>query len=159
MQHEGNTLKFEIWDTAGQERYNSLAPMYYRGAAAAVVVYDIRNKESLERAKKWVSELHRNANANIVIALVGNKSDLSDDREVDRSVAEDFANESHLLFTETSARTGEGVSAVFEMIAQKLPKTKEYLSTARGTTTDSSRSLNLGSSADQPRELFGSCCQ
>ncbi|PPD72070.1 hypothetical protein GOBAR_DD31021 [Gossypium barbadense] len=53
------TVKFDIWDTAGQERYHSLAPMYYRGAAAAIVVYDITNSESFERAKKWVQELQR----------------------------------------------------------------------------------------------------
>ncbi|KAJ6882716.1 hypothetical protein NC651_029104 [Populus alba x Populus x berolinensis] len=51
------TVKFEIWDTAGQERYHSLAPMYYRGAAAAIIVYDISNQASFERAKKWVQEL------------------------------------------------------------------------------------------------------
>ncbi|MBA0839909.1 hypothetical protein Goarm_005599, partial [Gossypium armourianum] len=51
------TVKFEIWDTAGQERYHSLAPMYYRGAAAAIIVYDITNQASFERAKKWVQEL------------------------------------------------------------------------------------------------------
>ncbi|CAN0854962.1 Ras-related protein RABF2a [Linum grandiflorum] len=51
------TVKFEIWDTAGQERYHSLAPMYYRGAAAAIIVYDITNSASFDRAKKWVQEL------------------------------------------------------------------------------------------------------
>merc|ERR1712195_323291 len=53
------TVKFEIWDTAGQERYHSLAPMYYRGAAAAVVVYDITNADSFQRAKSWVKELQK----------------------------------------------------------------------------------------------------
>ena len=63
------TVKFEIWDTAGQERYHSLAPMYYRGAAAAVVVYDLTNMQSFLRAKSWVKELQRQGNPNIVIAL------------------------------------------------------------------------------------------
>merc|ERR1711861_75683 len=63
------TVKFEIWDTAGQERYHSLAPMYYRGAAAAVVVYDITNADSFARAKSWVKELQRQGSPNIVIAL------------------------------------------------------------------------------------------
>merc|ERR1739841_297673 len=66
------TVKFEIWDTAGQERYHSLAPMYYRGAAAAVVVYDITNADSFQRAKSWVKELQRQGSPNIVIALAGN---------------------------------------------------------------------------------------
>jgi small GTP-binding protein len=158
MQLDGNTLKFEIWDTAGQERYNSLAPMYYRGAAAALVVYDISKADSFERAKRWVSELHRNASANIVIALVGNKSDLGADREVEKSAAEDYAQESHLLFTEASARTGEGVATVFELVAQKLPKTGEHLSAPRRGASESSRSLNLGATRESKGPL-DRCCQ
>ncbi|OCF37673.1 rab family protein [Kwoniella heveanensis CBS 569] len=76
---ENRIVKFEIWDTAGQERFHSLAPMYYRNAQAAVVVYDITKAASLEKAKAWVKELQRQANANIVIALVGNKLDLVSD--------------------------------------------------------------------------------
>jgi Ras-related protein Rab-5C len=64
------TVKFEIWDTAGQERYRSLAPMYYRGAAAAIIVYDITNPDSFAGAKSWVKELQRRGDTNVVIALV-----------------------------------------------------------------------------------------
>ncbi|THH03226.1 hypothetical protein EW145_g6423 [Phellinidium pouzarii] len=73
---EDRVLRYEIWDTAGQERFHSLAPMYYRNAQAAVVVYDITKATSLEKAKSWVKELQRQANPNIVIALAGNKVDL-----------------------------------------------------------------------------------
>ncbi len=65
------TVKFEIWDTAGQERYRSLAPMYYRGAAAAIIVYDITNPDSFAGAKSWVKELQRRGDTNVVIVLVG----------------------------------------------------------------------------------------
>ena len=64
--------KFEIWDTAGQERYRSLAPMYYRGAAAAIVVYDITKKDTFDGAKSWVKELQRRGDPNAIIALAGN---------------------------------------------------------------------------------------
>jgi len=70
------TIKFEIWDTAGQERFASLAPMYYRNAQAALVVYDLTKPTSLVKAKHWVAELQRQASPGIVIALVGNKLDL-----------------------------------------------------------------------------------
>jgi Ras-related protein Rab-5C len=73
---EDRVLRYEIWDTAGQERFHSLAPMYYRNAQAAVVVYDITKASSLDKAKSWVKELQRQANPNIVIALAGNKLDL-----------------------------------------------------------------------------------
>lgn len=73
---DDRVLRYEIWDTAGQERFHSLAPMYYRNAQAAVVVYDITKASSLDKAKSWVKELQRQANPNIVIALAGNKLDL-----------------------------------------------------------------------------------
>lgn len=74
-------IKFEIWDTAGQERFASLAPMYYRNAQAALVVYDLTKPTSLIKAKHWVAELQRQASPGIVIALVGNKLDLCTDVE------------------------------------------------------------------------------
>merc|ERR1712013_835365 len=92
------TVKFEIWDTAGQERYHSLAPMYYRGAAAAIVVYDITNRDTFQRAKQWVKELQRQGNPNIVIALAGNKVDLTTNRIVEYDEASAYAEENSLLF-------------------------------------------------------------
>ncbi|URD99717.1 ras-related protein [Musa troglodytarum] len=120
------TVKLEIWDTAGQERYHSLAPMYYRGAAAAIIVYDICRMESFERAKKWVKELQTQGNPNMVTALAGNKCDLADKREVLTEAscvswtlslvsslssnatlvdeAQAYAEENGLFFMETSAK-------------------------------------------------------
>lgn len=116
------TVKFEIWDTAGQERYHSLAPMYYRGAQAAIVVYDITSQDTFARAKSWVKELQRQANPNIVIALAGNKSDLSQSRNVESEDATAYAEEANLLFMETSAKTAVNVNEIFLAIAKKLPK-------------------------------------
>ena len=74
--------KFELWDTAGQERYRSLAPMYYRGAAAAIVVYDVTDDETFDGATTWIKELHVRADPSVVIALVGNKADVTTGRRV-----------------------------------------------------------------------------
>jgi small GTP-binding protein len=84
--------KFEIWDTAGQERYRSLAPMYYRGAAAAIVVYDITKKDSFDGAKSWVKELQRRGDPNVIIALAGNKMDMSSKRVVQFEEVEQYAS-------------------------------------------------------------------
>ncbi|KAB7505407.1 Ras-related protein Rab-5B [Armadillidium nasatum] len=110
---DDTTVKFEIWDTAGQERYHSLAPMYYRGAQAAIVVYDITNQDTFERAKTWVKELQRQASPNIVIALSGNKADLSNKRVVELDEAQNYAEENSLLFMETSAKTAMNVNDIF----------------------------------------------
>ncbi|SOV73598.1 ras-related protein Rab-5C [Plasmodium sp. gorilla clade G3] len=119
------TIKFEIWDTAGQERYRSLAPMYYRGASAAVIVYDITNKKSFEGAKGWIHELKSVHSNDIIIALAGNKNDLEEHRAVDRELAESFANSNNILFIETSAKTGQSVNELFLRIAKKLPLHKK----------------------------------
>uniref|UniRef100_A0A1X7U9R3 Uncharacterized protein n=2 Tax=Amphimedon queenslandica TaxID=400682 RepID=A0A1X7U9R3_AMPQE len=79
---DNSTIKFQIWDTAGQERYRSLLPMYYRNAAAAIVVYDITNEGSFTVLQDWIAELHRLGPPNIVLAIAGNKCDLEDKREI-----------------------------------------------------------------------------
>ncbi|QLQ78503.1 hypothetical protein HG537_0A07500 [Torulaspora globosa] len=140
-------IKFEIWDTAGQERYKSLAPMYYRNANAALVVYDVTQQDSLIKAQSWVNELkNKVGDEDLVICLVGNKVDLCDDDENKRVVesreAQDYAQEQGLLFYEVSAKTGFGVRKIFESIGEKLYETKkdEFLA---------ARNRQMGSKNDQ----------
>ncbi|CCK71899.1 Rab family GTPase VPS21 KNAG_0I01080 [Huiozyma naganishii CBS 8797] len=120
-----HTIKFEIWDTAGQERFASLAPMYYRNAQAALVVYDVTKPQSFIKARHWVKELHEQASKDIIIALVGNKIDMLDEDPTERKVAreegEKLAQEENLLFFETSAKTGANVNEVFLKIGENVP--------------------------------------
>lgn len=133
------TIKYEIWDTAGQERFASLAPMYYRNAQAALVVYDITKPASFIKARHWVKELHEQASKDITIALVGNKYDLvSDENDSDdslRKVSVDegraLAEEEGLLFFETSAKTLYNVNEVFVAIGSKIPELKPVVEESR----------------------------
>ncbi|EXB74488.1 Ras-related protein RHN1 [Morus notabilis] len=140
------TVKFDIWDTAGQERYHSLAPMYYRGAAAAVVVYDISKMDTFTRAKKWVEELQRQGNSNLVMALVANKCDLEPKREVETEEGEQFAQENGMFYIETSAKTAENINELFYEIAKRLAKA--FPSKPTG--------MNLNNEVRDRRKL--SCC-
>lgn len=147
VQIDDTTVKFEIWDTAGQERYHSLAPMYYRGAQAALIVYDITSKDSFIKAQNWVRELQRQANTNIVITLVGNKLDLASKRAVENNEAKLFADENNLLFMETSAKTAINVVEVFTAIATRLPK------------TDNTRDSDVINPVKETNKKEGGCCK
>ncbi|KAM6445290.1 ras-related protein Rab-31 isoform 2-T2 [Rhynochetos jubatus] len=113
----GNELhKFLIWDTAGQERFHSLAPMYYRGSAAAVIVYDITKQDSFHTLKKWVKELKEHGPENIVMAIAGNKCDLSDIREVPMKDAKEYAESIGAIVVETSAKNAVNIEELFQGI-------------------------------------------
>ncbi|XP_026801330.3 ras-related protein Rab-22A [Pangasianodon hypophthalmus] len=121
VQYQNELHKFLIWDTAGQERFRALAPMYYRGSAAAIVVYDITKEESFLTLKNWVKELRQHGPPNIVVAIAGNKCDLSDAREVLEKDAKDYADSIHAIFVETSAKNAINVNEIFTEISQKIP--------------------------------------
>ncbi|OPJ68554.1 ras-related protein Rab-31 isoform B [Patagioenas fasciata monilis] len=118
----GNELhKFLIWDTAGQERFHSLAPMYYRGSAAAVIVYDITKQDSFHTLKKWVKELKEHGPENIVMAIAGNKCDLSDIREVPLKDAKEYAESIGAIVVETSAKNAVNIEELFQGISRQIP--------------------------------------
>ncbi|KAG5483983.1 hypothetical protein LSCM1_05834 [Leishmania martiniquensis] len=128
---DGTAVHFDIWDTAGQERFRSLASMYYRGAAAALVVFDMVSTDTYERAKYWVRELHVNSPETLVM-LVGNKKDLESERQVSSAEAQQCAAEMDAMYCETSARSGEGVQDAFHAIAAKLIETNSTVNVREG---------------------------
>ena len=109
--------KLQLWDTGGQERFSSIRPMYYRGSLGAVLVFDLTNPTSFEHLPKWIEEIRANVKADIPILLVGNKSDLVNERAVFLDEINEFTRIFNLYYMETSAKTGEGVGDCFYILA------------------------------------------
>eukprot|EP00009_Paramoeba_aestuarina_P005727 CAMPEP_0201521702 /NCGR_PEP_ID=MMETSP0161_2-20130828/15726_1 /ASSEMBLY_ACC=CAM_ASM_000251 /TAXON_ID=180227 /ORGANISM="Neoparamoeba aestuarina, Strain SoJaBio B1-5/56/2" /LENGTH=198 /DNA_ID=CAMNT_0047920385 /DNA_START=75 /DNA_END=671 /DNA_ORIENTATION=+ len=114
----GRLMKLQIWDTAGQERFRSMVPMYYRGAAVALLVFDICEPDTFFSAKKWVRDLRANVSDETAIVLVGNKADLDEERKVQRENAEKYAEEIKADYHEVSAKTNEGLDTLFQAIVK-----------------------------------------
>ncbi|TNY23694.1 ras family-domain-containing protein [Rhodotorula diobovata] len=121
MYLEDRTVRLQLWDTAGQERFRSLIPSYIRDSSVAVVVYDITNRASFMNTSKWVDDVRSERGNDVIIVLVGNKTDLNDKRQVTTDEAEQKAKELGVMFIETSAKAGHNVKTLFRKIAQALP--------------------------------------
>ena len=126
MRINNNVLKLQIWDTCGQEVYKSLITNFYRNSSLALILYAINNKDSFQHAENWLNDLKNQANPNVKVFLVGNKSDLEDERVIPREEGERFKEEKRLdRFIETSAKTGENARGVLFEAAKLLYK--DYL--------------------------------
>ncbi|TFK30412.1 ras-domain-containing protein [Coprinopsis marcescibilis] len=113
-------IKLQLWDTAGQERFRSVTRSYYRGAAGAILVYDITNRSSFLNISRWLADARALASPHLVVVLVGNKSDREEDREVEWSEASRWAAENDVHFLEASSLSGENVEAPFLLAARAI---------------------------------------
>jgi Ras-related protein Rab-5C len=120
--NNGAMVKLHIWDTSGQERFRAMTNLYYRDAQVAILTYDITSESSFASIDFWIEELKfKVENENMILCLVGNKSDVSqDERKVSTAKAKNFAQENNMIFYETSAKTGDGIKDLFVTIANKV---------------------------------------
>ncbi|XP_018589224.1 ras-related protein Rab-41 isoform X3 [Scleropages formosus] len=121
MYLEDRTVRLQLWDTAGQERFRSLIPSYIRDSTIAVVVYDITNLNSFQQTSKWIDDVRTERGSDVIIMLVGNKTDLADKRQVSVEAAEKKARELNVMYIETSAKAGYNVKQLFRRVAAALP--------------------------------------
>jgi small GTP-binding protein len=133
MYLEDRTIRLQLWDTAGQERFRTLIPSYIRDSAVTIIVYDVSSRSSFEAVSRWIDDVRNERGEDVIIVIVGNKTDLSDKRQVSTEEAEKRANDLGCIFIETSAKTGHNVKALFTRIAQALPGSDPLQSDA--TTT------------------------
>lgn len=140
-------LKVQIWDTAGQERFRSVTRSYYRGTAAALVVYDVTRPESFAHVKEWVADARNLASSSTALYVVGNKADLKSERQVSYEDGQRFCEDQHLPFSETSALTGLNVQEVFTQLAETVLRLIQ----------SGSLSSSLVRSGELPRVQRGAC--
>jgi small GTP-binding protein len=144
-------VELKIWDTAGQERYQSLTPLYFRGAGGALLVYDVTKIHSYQTLQRWVRELKHIGPENVLLTVCGNKADLHQERTVSEADARAYAESIGAVYMEVSAKTGENVTAVFESIAVRVSQEERFI---RPPDVPMNDSLDLSAR----RRLTTSCC-
>ncbi|TLD06285.1 uncharacterized protein PgNI_08162 [Pyricularia grisea] len=161
IQVDSKTIKAQIWDTAGQERYRAITSAYYRGAVGALLVYDISKHQTYENVTRWLKELRDHADANIVIMLVGNKSDLRHLRAVPTEEAKAFASENHLSFIETSAFDASNVELAFQNILTEIYRIVSSKALDSGDTPSmpqTGTNIALSNPTEDSAAKNGKCC-
>jgi len=162
---EDKPIKLQIWDTAGQEVFRSITRSFYRGAAGALLVYDITRRATFDNISRWLEDVRQHSNFNMEIILIGNKSDLECQRTVQKEEGYAFAREHGLLFMETSAKTSFNVDEAFMISAREIyRKLKEgYVEINEGNgirmgTLDSPLSPNLPEENEDAPNKYNPCC-
>lgn len=120
----GTTVKINLWDTSGEEKFRSVLPIYFKNINGAILTYSINDKLTFDSVRYWLAELDKHVKKeDVALYLVGNKKDLPDsERKIETRTAQKLAEEHGMLFTEVSAKTGEGVNEVFRSLAEELVK-------------------------------------
>jgi len=157
---DSKTVKAQIWDTAGQERYRAITSAYYRGAVGALLVYDIAKHGTYVNVTRWLKELRDHADSNIVIMLVGNKSDLKHLRAVPTEEAKSFSSENGLSFIETSALDASNVEAAFQNILTEIYRivSNKALEAAADPIKPPTDNITVTAPTDSSTAQSSKCC-
>ena len=157
LEINGKKVKLQIWDTAGQERFKNITASYYRGGHGVLVVYDITDRESFTNLNSWLIEIEKNANKNVFKLLIGNKSDLESQRQVQFDEGKAFAESNGMKFIETSAKTDQKVKEAFETLTKEI--IKDNLNRNKPLSDDEKHKIKLNSNTtDINKTKKGGCC-
>lgn len=148
---DGTAVKLQIWDTAGQERFRSIAKAYFRSAIGVILVFDLSDRKSFEDLNQWLSDVHSLCDPNAVVTLIGNKSDLVDQRTVTPTEAESFAQLHQLTYLETSALGGDNIQEAFQRTAAAVFRKSL---TNKDTRADTGKKLESSNKGDRKN----GCC-
>ena len=158
LEINGKKVKLQIWDTAGQERFKNITASYYRGGHGVLVVYDITDRESFTNLNSWLIEIEKNANKNVFKLLIGNKSDLEPQRQVQFDEGKAFAESNGMKFIETSAKTDQKVKEAFETLTKEI--IKDNLNRNKPLSDDEKHKIKLNSNTTdiKKKKKEGGCC-
>jgi len=153
---DDKSIKLQIWDTAGQESFRSITRSYYRGAAGAILVFDVTRRETFTHLNRWLEETRNNGNPEMVVVLVANKVDIEGRRVITKEEAQKFAESNELLYTETSAKTGLGVEDAFICAAQRI---YEKISSGALSPTFDTHGVKVGATVREKPAKQSKCCK
>ena len=148
-------VKMQIWDTAGQERFRTVVSTYFRGAHGILLLYDVTNRDSFKNLESWLIEIEKNAKEKVLKILIGNKCDLTDDREIQSDEGKAFALRNGMEFMETSAKMNTNVTEAFETLGKLMI---EFNSKSNTATQKKNDSKNLKASSGMNLKTKKSCC-
>ena len=151
-------VKMQIWDTAGQERFRNVISTYFRGGNGLLLIYDITNKDSFKNLESWLIEIEKNASENILKLLIGNKSDLEEDREISKEEGQAFANRNGMQFMETSAKMNTNVDEAFQALGKLMIEFNLGKNTAMASQNKNDKKKTLSASAGKDLNSKKKCC-
>uniref|UniRef100_A0A0C9S1Y9 TSA: Wollemia nobilis Ref_Wollemi_Transcript_22199_1232 transcribed RNA sequence n=1 Tax=Wollemia nobilis TaxID=56998 RepID=A0A0C9S1Y9_9CONI len=159
IQVDDKLIKAQIWDTAGQERYRAITSAYYRGAVGALLVYDITRHVTFENVERWLRELREHSDSNIVVMLVGNKSDLRHLRAVSTEEGQGLAEREGLYFMETSALESTNVETAFKQVLTQIYKivSKRALEAGDAASAAPGKGQTINVNEVSPTKKTGCC--
>ena len=152
--YENKKIKLDIWDTAGQERYNSVTNSCLNGANAIILVYEMTKKESFDKIQDWINNNKNNISEDTQIMVVENKNDIQEERNVSDEDKSVFEKEYKIKIYSTSAKTGDGIDAMFMDLIQKLLKNKKI----GKINSEEDESISKNSFKLTNKEKFNKCC-
>ena len=148
-------VKMQIWDTAGQERFRTVVSTYFRGAHGILLLYDVTNRDSFKNLESWLIEIEKNAKEKVLKILIGNKCDLTDDREIQSDEGKAFALRNGMEFMETSAKMNTNVTEAFETLGKLMI---EFNSKSNTTSQNNNQNKNLKASSGMDLKTKKGCC-